>query len=210
MLLYCHYLNTAAFENTTARVENFQEVTTVNESIHNLAAFSFDLFTRDFNLSIADHDFNNDTFQLQWQSADNSSSGLITLTVTKSHGIKQSNHTTKGAVSYHFTVNATALGEGPLLLKVFAKLQCFRYSGYYCNLNTRSRCTCSRWQYETESKTILISAKKGKSHAHHVHVARAWYILHILLYIFLHIYTSHIYYCQVSMIPIQSYIYIYR
>ena len=175
-MLLCHYLNTAVFENTTARIENFQEVTAVNESTHNVVVFSFDLFTSDLS---TDHDFNNDIFQLQWQSADNSSSGLITLTVTKSHGIKQANHTTEGAVTYHFTLDATTLGEGPLLLKLFAKLQCFRYSSYGCNLNTRSRCTCSQWQYEAESETILISAKKGKSHTNPVHVARAWYILHI-------------------------------
>ena len=173
MLLYCRYLNTAVFENTTAKIENFQEVTTLNESTHNVVAFSFNLLANGLNLSIADHDFNNDIFQLQWQSADNSSSGLITLTVTKSHGIKQANHTTEGAVTLHFTVDARRLGEGPLQLKLLAKLQCFRYSSYDCNLNTRSRCTCSRWQYEAESETILISAKKGKSHTHHVHVARA-------------------------------------
>ena len=173
MLLYCRYLNTAVLENTTARIENFQEVTTVNESTHNVVVFSFDLLVSDLNISTADYDFNNDIFQLQWESEDNTSSGLITLTVTKSHGIKQANHTTEGAVTYHFTLDATTLGEGPLLLKLFAKLQCFRYSSYGCNLNTRSRCTCSQWQYEAESETILISAKKGKSHTHHVHVARA-------------------------------------
>ena len=171
MLLYCRYLNTAVFENTTAKIENFQEVTTLNESTHNVVAFSFDLLTSNF--STADRDFSNGIFQLQWESADNSSNGLITLTVTKSHGIEQANHTTEGAVTLHFTVNATTLGEGPLLFKLIAKLQCLCYSSYDCNLNTRSRCTCSRWQYEAESETILISAKKGKSHTHHVHVARA-------------------------------------
>ena len=158
MLLYCHYLNTAVFENTTARIENFQEVTKVNESTQNLVAFSVDLLTSNF--SIADRDINNGVFQLQWETAD-SSSGLISPQLTKGHRIKQANYTTEDAVTYYFTVDATLFGQGPLLLTLSMKLQCFRYSSYSCNLNPCSWHKCSRWQYEAESETILISAKKG-------------------------------------------------
>ena len=146
-------------ENTAPRIENFQEVTTVIESIQNIVAFSFELFTGNLSDSIADLGI----FQLQWETANKSSSSLITLTVTKDHGFTQANHTTEGAVTYRFTVDVTKLGEGPLLLALTFKLKCLHYSSYSCNEKPRSRCTCSQWQYRGESETILISAKKGNS-----------------------------------------------
>ena len=160
-VLYCCFLDTTDFENTSARIENFKEVTTVDESALNVVVFSFDLFTSDLNISIDDRVINNGIFQLRWETADNSSNGLIPLTVIKDRGFMQANHTTDRAVTYHFTVNATALGEGPLLLTLSTKLQCFLYSSSHCNLNPQPRCTCARWQYEAASETILISAKKG-------------------------------------------------
>ena len=159
-----HYLfTTADADNTTntPRIENFQEVTTVNESIQNVVAFSFDYFTG--NVSIAD----NAIFQLRWETADNSSSGLILLTVTKGSGFSQTNHTTDRAATYRFTVKAAALGEGSLRLTVLRSLrQCLRYRhkyGYRYSCSQISRyCTCEQWQSETqESETIQISAKKG-------------------------------------------------
>ena len=154
-----HYLHTTGYKNTTARIENFQEVTTMNESIQNIVAFSFDLLTGDLNINIPDSDI----FQLQWETANKSSSSLITLTVTKDRGFMQANHTTEGAATYYFTVDATRLGEGPLLLTLFIKQKCLHYSSYYCNQNPRSWCTCSQWLYGGGSETILISAKKGNS-----------------------------------------------
>ena len=155
-----HCLITADADNTTftPRIENFLEVTTVNDSAHNLVAFSFDLITSDLNISIAEHDI---YFQLRWETANKSSSGVIPLTVTRDHGF---NFTTEDAVTYFFTVAATAFGEGPLLLTLSTRLQCIRYTSSYCNLYRRPRCTCSVWQYGGESETILIDAKKGKSH----------------------------------------------
>ena len=154
----------------------------MNESAQNIVVFSFDLFTSDLNTSIDDRVINkNDIFQLQWETADNSSSGLIHHSVTKAHGFNQTNHTTEGAVTYHFTVDASALGEGPLMLTLFARLQCFRYRDYYCSLQPRPWCTCSRWRYEAESETIQISARKGRSHTHHVHI----YVLYNYIYIYI-------------------------
>ena len=135
----------------------------MNESIQNVVAFSFDYFTH--NISIAD----NAIFQLRWETADNSSSGLIRLTVTKGSGFNQTNHTTEVAATYRFTVKATVLGEGPLRLTLLRslRLQCLRYrSRYWYNRNSCSQssryCVCYEWQYETkESETIQISAKKG-------------------------------------------------
>ena len=170
-----HYLHTADFANTTARIENFQEVTTVKESAQNFVVFSFDIFTSGLNNSIAD--VNSGIFQLRWETADNSSSGLITLTVTRDHDFMQANHTTEGAFTYHSPVDARNFGDGPLLLTLTIKLQCFHYSSCYCNQNPRSRCTCSRWQYETESETILISAKKGNPSSHHVQVSHLQLII---------------------------------
>ena len=161
-----HYLfTTADADNTTntPRIENFQEVTTVDESIQNVVAFSFDYFTH--NISIAE----NAIFQLRWETADNSSSGLVRLTVTKDSGFNQTNHTTEGAATYRFTVNAAALGEGSLHLTVLRslRLRCLRYRHTYgrfysCSQSSRY-CTCEQWKYETkaESGTIQISAKKG-------------------------------------------------
>ena len=150
----------------------------MNESTHNVVVFSFDLFTSDLNISMDDRVINNiGIFQLHWETVDNSSSGLIHCNVTKAHGFNQTNHTTEGAVTYHFTVDASVLGEGPLTLTLFAKLQCFRYSDYYCSLQPQPSCTCSRWHYEAESETIQISAKKGRSHTHHVHI----YIIYIYI-----------------------------
>ena len=156
---------TADADNTTntPRIENFQEVTTVNESIQNVVAFSFDYFTG--NISIA----GTAIFQLRWETADNSSSGLIRLTVTKGSRFNRANHTTEGAATYRFTVKATVLREGPLRLTLLRslRLQCLRYRSSYryrysCSQSSRY-CTCEQWKYETkaESETIQISAKKG-------------------------------------------------
>ena len=170
-----HYLHSTDFENTTARIENFQEVTTVNERAQNVVVFSFDIFTSDFNNRIAD--VNSGIFQLRWETADNSSSGLVTHTVAKDHDFMQANHTTEGAATYHFTVDARSLGDGPLLLTLTIKLQCFHYSSCYCNQNPHPWCTCSQWQYEAESETILISAKKGNPSSHHVQVSHLQLII---------------------------------
>ena len=136
----------------------------MDESAQNLVVFSFDLFTSDLNISMDDHVINSGIFQLRWETADNSSTGLIQyLTITKGRRFKQTNHTTQGAVTYHFTVDAARFGEGPLLVTLSTKLQCFLYRSFHCILNPRNRhrCACSRWQYEAESETIQISAKKG-------------------------------------------------
>ena len=149
----------------------------MDESAQNLVAFSFDLFTSDLNISMDDHVINNGIFQLRWETADNSSTGLIPLTVIKGLRFNQTNHTTEGAVTYHFTVDAARFGEGPLLVTLSTKLQCFLYRQSHCNLNPQPRCTCSRWQYEAKSETIQISARKGRSHNYHVH------IIYIYIYI---------------------------
>ena len=161
-----HYLITTGADNITfiPRIENFHEVTTVSESAHNLVVFSFD-FLNDLNISI-DHNSDNAVFQLRWETANKSSSGLIPLTVSRTRGFIQTNYTTAGAVTYNFTVAATAFGEGPLLLTLSTRLQCIRYTSSYCNLYRRSWCTCSAWQYGGESETILINAKKGN----HIHI----------------------------------------
>ena len=166
--MYMHCLITTDVDNTTIRIENFQEVTTVKESARNLVVFSFDLLTSyDLNISNDGRVINNGIFQLRWETANKSSSELITLSDTRDRGF---NFTTEDFVTYYFTVDARAFGEGPLLLTLSTKLQCIRYSSNYCNLNPRSRCTCSVWQYGGESEAILINAKKGKSHAHHVYL----------------------------------------
>ena len=169
-------LITTDADNTTIRIENFQEVTTVKESARNLVVFSFDLLTSDdFNISIDGHVINNGIFQLQWETANKSSSELITLADTRDHGF---NFTTEDSVTYYFTVAATTFGEGPLLLTLSTRLQCIRYTSSNCNLYRRPWCTCSVWQYGGESETILIDAKKGKSHTHCVHISH----LKLLLY----------------------------
>ena len=154
-----HYLIFTDAENTTIRIESFREVTTVSESVQNLVAFSFD-FLSDLNISI-NHNSDNADYQLRWEATNKSSSGLIPLTVTRVRGFTQANYTTEGAVTYNFTVTATQLGEGPLLLTLSTRLQCIRYTSSYCNLYRRSWCTCSAWQYGGESEAILINAKKG-------------------------------------------------
>ena len=147
-------------------------MTTVKESARNLVVFSFDLITSDLNISIADHDI---YFQLGWETANKSSSGLIILTVSRDRGF---NFTTEDAVTYYFTVAATAFGEGPLLLRLSTRLNCIRYTSSYCNLYRRPWCTCSVSQYAGESEAILINAKKGKLHTHCVHISH----LKLLLY----------------------------
>ena len=110
-----HYLfTTADADNTThmPRIENLQEVTTVNDSLHNVVAFSFDLFTGDVNISSAD---SSTIFQLRWETANKEASGLITPTVTKGRGFNQTNHSNEGAVTYNFIVDATTLGRCALL-----------------------------------------------------------------------------------------------
>ena len=153
-------------DNTThvPRIENLQEVTTVNDSLHNVVSFSFDLFIGDVNISSAD---SSAIFQLRWETANKGTSGRITPTVTKGRGFNQTNHTTEGGATHHFTVDATALGEGPLLVTLSAKMHCSRYRSSYCNRRPHSGCICSQWQYGAESETIMIGAKKGKSRMCH-------------------------------------------
>ena len=153
-------------DNTTLapKIENLQEVTTVNDSLHNVVAFSFDLFTGDVDINSAD---NGAIFQLRWETANKGASGLITPTVTKGHRFNQTNHTSEDAVTYHFTVYASAFGDGLLMLTLFAKLHCSRYSSSYCYQKHYSWCTCYEWQYGAESETIMISTKNGKSHMPH-------------------------------------------
>ena len=138
----------------------------MEESAQNVVVFSFDLFTGNITSNIVDRTI----FQLRWETVNSNSSGLINLTVTKGRGFKQANHTTDGAVTYHFTVGAARLGEGPLLLTLLSsmRLHCLRYRSYSCNHNPAYWCTCSQWLYEGESETIPINAKKGKSNSHHV------------------------------------------
>lgn len=156
----CTHWSTAI---TMARIENFQEVTTVNDSSKNFVAFLFTLVTGDFN----DSTVNSAIFQLQ----SNSSRGLITLTLNETHRLKQTNHTLEGAVTYHFIVNATGLGVGPLQLTLSVKL-CLRYDSDYCNRYPHRRCICSvEQQYETKSETILIGTKRGKPSNHHACVS---------------------------------------
>lgn len=139
-------------------------MTTVNESAKNVVVFSFDMFIGDLNVSIAAIKFA--TFQLQWETANKSSSGLFPVTVIMGREFTQANHTTEDVVTYYFTVAATKLAEGPLLLTLSTRQQCFRYSSDSCNRNPRSwyRCTCSLRIYGLESETIKINAKKGISH----------------------------------------------
>ena len=144
-------------------IRNFQEVTTLNDSIWNVVAFSFDFFPTDSNGTITDRDL----IQLRWESSENSSRGLITLRATE--GVSGRNQlerdlTSDDEVRYHFTVNAGELGEGLLQLTLSVKLQCLRYNYNYCSRSPRSyRCTCTRWQYERESKTIQVTGNPGKS-----------------------------------------------
>ena len=146
---------TVSDETSRALIENFQEVTTLNDSIRNVVAFSFDIFTSDSNGNITDRDI----VQLQWETA-NSSRGLITVRPTTGN-LYQGNQTSDSAVRYHFTVNAGELGEGPLQLTLSVKLQCLHYTNSYCNRYRYSSCTCTQWQYEGESETIPLSMRRG-------------------------------------------------
>lgn len=158
--LTCTHQSTAI---TTPRIENFQEVTTVNDSSKNLVAFSFTLVTGGFN----DSAVNSTIFQLQ----SNSSRGFITLTLTVGNGLKQTNHTPEGTVAYHFTVNAASLDVGPLQLTLSVKF-CLHYDSDYCNRYPYRRCNCSvEQQYEAESETIQIGTKRGKPSNHHACVS---------------------------------------
>ena len=147
---------TVSDEISRALITNFREVTTLNSSIWNVEAFSFDLFFGDSNNgNITDRDI----IQLQWETA-NSSRGLITVRPT-TENLYQGNWTSDGAVRYHFTVNAGELGEGPLQLTLSVKLQCLHYTNSYCNRYRYSSCTCTQWQYEGESETIPLSMRRG-------------------------------------------------
>ena len=142
-------------------IENFQEVTTVNENDRNLVAFSFDVFTGDSNSTSTI--MSDDEVYLQWMPVNSSSRGLIKLNFTESDidGLRQENHTAEGIVRYRFTVNVRDLGEGPLLLTLSIKLQCVHYND--SELSRCFLCTCTQWQYEGESETILLSMKRGTS-----------------------------------------------
>ena len=145
-------------------IRNFQEVTTVNDSIWNVMAFSFDFFPIGSNGTITDSDL----IQLRWESSENSSRGLITLRATE--GVSGRNQlerdlTSDDEVRYHFTVNAGELGEGLLRLTLSAKLQCFSYNtgSLFC-IHYPHRCRrCNSWQYERESETIQVTGNPSKS-----------------------------------------------
>ena len=144
-------------------IRNFREVTTLNDSIWNVVAFSFDFFPTDSNGTITDSDL----IQLRWESSDNSSRGLITLRATEgASGRNQLERdlTSDDEVRYRFTVNAGELGEGLLQLTLSVKLQCLSYNYNYCSRSPHSyRCTCTSWQYERESETIQVTGNPGKS-----------------------------------------------
>ena len=153
-------------------IENFQEVTTVDENIQNIVAFSFDFISSDSNNGsfklFTGGSNNHDIIRLQWETVNSSSIGLITLTA-ENGGWSQGHNTSEGAVQYRFTVNVTDLGEGPLLLTLSVKLQCSLYEGYRCMqflYRPKQHCTCTQWQYKAESETILVSAKRGESGSH--------------------------------------------
>ena len=144
-------------------IRNFREVTTLNDSIWNVVTFSFDFYPIGSNGTITDRDL----IQLQWESSDNSSRGLITLRATEdASGRNQLERdlTSDGEVRYHFTVNAGELGEGLLQLTLSVKLRCLRYNYNYCSRSPHSyRCTCTSWQYERECVTIQVTGNPGKS-----------------------------------------------
>ena len=144
-------------------IRNFREVTTSNDSIWNVVAFSFDFFPTDSNGTIT----TSDLIQIRWEASNNSSRGLVAVRATEdASGSNQfeGNLTSNSAVRYHFTVNAGELGEGLLQLTLSVKLRCLRYNYYYCSRSPHSsRCTCTRWQYERESKTIQVTGNPGKS-----------------------------------------------
>ena len=163
----------AQIENATSpimlEVRNFQEVTTVEERNQNILVFSFSVLNSDsINSSLdlfTNDSFNRDIIQLQWETV-NGSRGLIAVMPER-----DDLHKVQGAMRYRFTVNTTDLGEGPLLLTLSFRLRCiqscatgcsrfvsFRFREYY-----QQRCTCTQWQYEGESKTILVSAKQGEA-----------------------------------------------
>ena len=144
--------------NATKLIADFREVTTVNEAIQNVVAFSFDLSTGD---SGSNNIATRDMVQLQWETANNSSGVIDNLSLTKSVSLPQDNCTTKGAVRYRFTVTAREVGDGPLRVTLSVKLQCLNYGTRSCNWYYRSWCTCTQWQYQGESDTIQISAKRG-------------------------------------------------
>ena len=172
----------AQIENATSpiilEVRNFQEVTTVEEKIQNIVSFSFsvlnsDLLTNDSvnsssNLFTSDS-LNRDIIQLQWETVNTHSRGLITV-------MAESLQQVEGAMRYRFTVNTTDLGEGPLLLTLYIKLRCVQFSGYECTpdvYRSTYRCTCTQWQYEGESETVSVSAKRGESidmHTTYIHL----------------------------------------
>ena len=161
-------------------VGNFQEVTTVDESIKNIAAFSFSVLNSDVvnssfdlltngsvnsssNLFTSDS-LNRDIIKLQWETVNTHSRGLITV-MAERDGLHQGHNTSEGAIRYRFTVNATDLGEGPLLLTLYIKLRCAEFSGFLCTpdlYRSKRDCTCNKWQYQGESDTISISSKRGK------------------------------------------------
>ena len=153
-----------AISDVTLRplIKNFQEVTTLNDSIWNVLAFSFDFFPTDSNSIITDTDI----IQLQGATTSNSSR-LYTRNITYNKLDKtphQGNQTTDGAVRYHFTVDAGELEEGTLQLQLSVKLQCLRYNNYYCSQSPyRYGCTCTQWQHERESEAIQVNGKQGMS-----------------------------------------------
>ena len=198
MVMYMSCLNLMHFIHTiVAQIENassptklevgsFQEVTSVDENMQNIVAFSFSVLNSDVvnssfdlltngsvnsssNLFTSDS-LNRDIIQLQWETVNTHSRGLITV-MAERDGLHQGHNTSEGAVRYRFTVNTTDLGEGPLLLTLYIKLRCVQSCATNCSQRLfydykqyyQQRCTCTQWQYEGESETILISAKRGEA-----------------------------------------------
>ena len=168
----------AQIENGTSQimleVANFQEVTTVDERIRNIAAFSFsvlvsDLASYSFDL-FTGNSLNRDIIQLQWETVNTHSRGLVAV-MAEINSLHQGHNGSEDAMMYRFTVNTTDLGEGPLLLTLLIKLKCIqscanncsRYLYYQNKQYYQQRCTCTQWQYKGESETILVSAMRGES-----------------------------------------------
>ena len=144
-----------AISDATLRplIKNFQEVTTLNHSIWNVLAFSFDLFPTGSASYITDRDI----IKLHWETANDSSSEYIEMIDTegdRDRNLYQGNQTSDGAVRYHFTVRAGELSEGPLRMSLSVKLRCLHYNSHNY---------CTQWQYERESNTIHVKGKQGKS-----------------------------------------------
>ena len=158
-------------------VGSFQEVTTKDESTKDIMAFTFSIFSSDLiNSSFDLHTGNSsgsDIIKLQWETVSGNFRGFITV-MAERDDLHQGQNTSEGAMRYRFTVNATdlAIGEGPLLLTLYIKLKCIQSCATNCyrlrhvpfgiKQYYQQRCTCTQWQYQGESETILVSGEQGE------------------------------------------------